>query len=481
MAKYHINDQGKIVECKASKRGCPKQNFGSIEEAEKFIQQESGINLPTISHKSKNVKEAEKFYGGKFITPYTITLDKNIEKVLDDLYNIGNPLIVGGAVRDSFEHYKNKDIDIEVHQTDMDKLVKHLKNNGYTVDEVGKQFGVLKVSKKGTVSDLDISVPRKENRTGAGHRSFSVDMDASMTVEEAAERRDFTFNAVMYDHKRKVLVDPAHGQKDYKDKIMRHVSEKFAEDPLRVLRGFQFAGRFNMAFADETAEMCKNLRQEYSHLSTERVQEEWGKFFTKSHKPSMGIKALQDSGWDNTINGLQESLHNKKVHEALDKLSQKDLSHDKKVIYGASIIAQEMQPDKRNNFFNSVIIGKDQQKLANTLVNVVPENLQTEYDRKRFAFDVQRSGFTFKQYLELSRLQNNKNGIKVAQEALKEGLSNGPEKDFIQGKDILEKTDKKPGPWMGELLNNIRDEQFKGSFKNKEEALQEALHRIKIM
>lgn len=478
MTKYHINDQGKIVECKASKRGCPKQNFGSIEEAEKFIQQESGINLPTISHKSKNVKEAEKFYGGKFITPYTITLDKNIEKVLDDLYNIGNPLIVGGAVRDSFEHYKNKDIDIEVHQTDMDKLVKHLKNNGYTVDEVGKQFGVLKVSKKGTVSDLDISVPRKENRTGAGHRSFSVDMDASMTVEEAAERRDFTFNAVMYDHKRKVLVDPAHGQKDYKDKIMRHVSEKFAEDPLRVLRGFQFAGRFNMAFADETAEMCKNLRQEYSHLSTERVQEEWGKFFTKSNNHSQGIKVLQQTEWDNTEPELREALNKDKVKNALNNLPKSP--KNRKVIYGAAAIVSGMtNNNNRENFLSKSVIGVKEQREAYNLATLDKDNIDTTYQRKKLAKELEKSGFTFKDYGQFSEMMNDKKGVELSKLAEKEGIAEKAEPDLIMGKDILELSDKKPGKWMGELLMKSRDEQYRGKITTKQEALDFAKNYLK--
>lgn len=473
--KYHVSDSGKIVECKAGKTPCPKENFDSIQEAEQSLAQKYGT-LSSVSTQNP-VKQAEKYYGGQFITPYTINIPQGVEKALKDIEKIGNPLIVGGCVRDSFDRYENKDIDIEVHGTDIDTLAQRLREQKYIVDEVGKQFGVLKVQKKGVVKDLDISVPRKENRTGAGHRSFSVEMDKNMTVSEAAERRDFTFNAVMYDHERKVLVDPASGQQDFENKVMRHVSEKFAEDPLRVLRGFQFAGRFNMTFAPETIKMCQKLREEYKELSVERVQEEWGKFYNKSTNPNKGLQCLQDVQWDDTTPGLKNAIQQTLDNKSLQTLPEQP--KNKKVIYGAAAISQYMNDNDRKTFLQSSVIGVKEQQEAETLATFDTNNAQTTYKRKVLAKKLQKHGFTFNDYANFAHMTNNKEGIILAQKAQDEGIGAGPEQDLVMGKDIMEHSSKKPGPWMGELLDTLRDKQYNNEFNNKDDALNYALSQIK--
>lgn len=470
MTKYHISDSGKIVVCNATKIECPKENFDNIQEAEQFKEKTFGKGLLSISKTAKTpLRAAEKYYGGKFISEHSIPLEKGVESVLEDLKEIGNPLIVGGAVRDSFVGSENKDIDIEVHGTDIDSLVKTLKNKNYIVDEVGKQFGVLKVSKKGTVSDLDISVPRKENRLGAGHRSFNVEMDENMTVQEAAERRDFTFNAVMYDHSRKVIIDPSNGKEDLKNKVIKHVSEKFAEDPLRVLRGFQFAGRFGMTVDPKTASLCKNLRKEYDDLSIERVQEEWGKFFTKSAHPEKGVQSLKDMGWDDTISGLQQSLNNPNTIDSLKNLP--NVSKENKIVFGSASIAKNMDDKDRKDFISSTVIGNKEQLRVYTLSTFDNDNAITSYDRKNIAKKLEKNGFTFKNYHNFAQMNNDEKGVRLSEEAIKEGLAHGAEKDLINGKDIAQFSNEKPGRWVGEFLNKVRDEQYKGKFKNKEEAL----------
>jgi len=477
MIKYHISDSGLVVQCKAQLGRCPKENFDSIEAAEKFKEEKFSKTIPALSKNHDTVlKSAENYYGGEFLTLHNIRLSEGVESVLSILDKIGNPLIVGGAVRDSLIGAENKDIDIEVHKTDVDKLANHLKNKGFTVDEVGKQFGVLKVSKKGVVSDLDISVPRKENRLGAGHRSFEISMDENMTVSEAAERRDFAFNAIMYDHKRQLLVDPANGKKDFENKVMRHVSEKFAEDPLRVLRGFQFAGRFDMTMAPETVELSKKLRPEYEHLSVERVQEEWGKFFTKSTNPNKGLQVLQQTGWDDTTPGLKEALKKSFDEKDLDSLPEQD--KDKRTIYGSAAIARHMSQKDKKEFLKTSIIGAKEQKQAEILSSFDKSQAASSYSRKAKAKELQKYGFTFNDYGKFSKMVNDREGIKIAELAQKDGIAYKPEADLIMGKDILEKSNKKPGPWMGELLNEIRDKQYKNEFNNKQEALDYALKRI---
>ena len=127
-------------------------------------------------------------------------------------------------------------------------------------------------------------------------------------MTEAASRRDFTINAMSYSPEFGAVVDPFGGAKDLKAGTLRHVSDAFAEDPLRVLRGFQFAGRFDMRLDERTASLCKELRPRYDELAVERVREEWSKFFTKSRDHSAGVQALIVAGWDDTVPGLRDAL-----------------------------------------------------------------------------------------------------------------------------------------------------------------------------
>ena len=101
-------------------------------------------------------------------------------------------------------------------------------------------------------------MPRTEFKSGFGHRGFSVEIDPNLSFEKAACRRDFTINAMGLDPLNGKLEDPYEGKKDLDNKILRHVSPAFIEDPLRVLRGMQFAARFDLKAHPETIDICKN-------------------------------------------------------------------------------------------------------------------------------------------------------------------------------------------------------------------------------
>src|SRR5690606_19651140 len=103
------------------------------------------------------------------------------------------------------------------------------------VDCVGKSFGVIKLSTD--EGDFDFSLPRRENKVGVSHKDFEVIVDDTLTIEEAASRRDFTFNAISKDVEGNI-VDPFGGVKDLESGILRHTSDKFGEDVLRALRAF---------------------------------------------------------------------------------------------------------------------------------------------------------------------------------------------------------------------------------------------------
>lgn len=244
-------------------------------------------------------------------------LPKKLHKVVDAILAAGgDPYLVGGAVRDYLVEgcVKNKDFDIEVFNLDLDTLVAALRPLG-RVNLVGKSFGVILLKCEGYA--LDISLPRKESKQGRGHRGFIVNSDPNLQPEVAASRRDFTINALMYSFKNDKILDFFGGQQHLREGVLSHINEHFADDPLRVLRGFQFASRFDLVAPQATLELCRQLSDEYATLPKERVWNEWFKWATVGKKPSRGLKFLRDSGWINhypEIANLQGCEQNPEWH-----------------------------------------------------------------------------------------------------------------------------------------------------------------------
>jgi len=184
----------------------------------------------------------------------------------------------------------------------MDELCSLLSHFG-KVDLVGKSFGVIKFipfkkfSEDKEPKTFDIALPRKEYSTGAGHKDFKVDFDHNLKVEDDLYRRDFTINALAYDLHTKKLIDPLKGKKDIKNRLIRMTNpDSFKDDPLRMLRGIQFAARFEFGIEKETYEsLCKNAKL-INTISAERIQEELNKLLTKAKYPSTGFRLMHKTG-----------------------------------------------------------------------------------------------------------------------------------------------------------------------------------------
>jgi tRNA nucleotidyltransferase (CCA-adding enzyme) len=221
-------------------------------------------------------------------------LTTEAEKAIEAIRSIGGrPLLVGGCVRDHLLGVESKDIDIEVHgPVTPDHVAQTLEKIG-RVDLVGVSFGVIKFGR-----DVDVSFPRSDSRVGDGHTGFEIRVDQSMTVEQALSRRDFTINSMAYDPETGEIIDPFDGQGDIRRKTLRHTSEAFAEDPLRVLRAVQFAGRFGFSIYPSTAAICRSLVPRFKELSIERVWMEWWKILTKGTSFQHVAGALVDTGLD---------------------------------------------------------------------------------------------------------------------------------------------------------------------------------------
>lgn len=197
-------------------------------------------------------------------------------------------LMVGGYVRDRLMGIDSKDIDLEVYGLSYREIVAALRD--LRVDLVGKSFGILKIG-----PHIDVSIPRRERKQGAGHRAFAIEPDPEMTYREAASRRDFTINSIAMDFDGRII-DPFDGQGDIRRKLLRATSSAFKEDPLRVLRGVQFASRLGFGMEAETVRMCREISGEFADLSQERIYDEWAKW-TRGDYPAKGLTLLQDTGW----------------------------------------------------------------------------------------------------------------------------------------------------------------------------------------
>ncbi len=225
---------------------------------------------------------------------HRMKLSDELLAVLRAVRGVGRPRLVGGCVRDWLLGLEPKDFDVEVAGADYETLLRILGPFG-TPDLVGRSFGVIKLRLGG--AEIDFSLPRRESKTGAGHRGFAIAPDPALSDVEAAARRDFTINAIAYDPLDDVLIDPHGGRADLQAQTLRHTSGAFAEDPLRVLRGMQLAGRFDLTLAPETAALCRRIVDGYRELPLERIWGEWEKWAVKSTVPSRGIAVLEQTGW----------------------------------------------------------------------------------------------------------------------------------------------------------------------------------------
>ncbi len=199
--------------------------------------------------------------------------------------------VVGGCVRDALLGLECREFDLEAFRLTPDRLDRVLRDLELPVDQVGRAFSVAKL--RGL--PIDIALPRRERKVGKGHRDFVIDADPGLSVEAAAERRDFTVNAISYDPLTGRIDDPLDGRADLERRRLRHASHRFAEDPLRVLRGMQFVARLALEPDRETEVLCSRI--DWSDLSAERVFEEWRKMLLYGVEIGRGLRFLERVGW----------------------------------------------------------------------------------------------------------------------------------------------------------------------------------------
>ena len=142
---------------------------------------------------------------------------------------------------------------------------------------------------------VDVSLPRRESKTGPGHRGFTVTGDPALSLEEAARRRDFTVNAIAWDPAADAYLDPHGGRADLDRRRLRVVDPRtFPDDSLRVLRAVQLAARFELEADPETIELCRVIPLD--DLPAERIWGELEKLLLKARRPSIGFALARQLG-----------------------------------------------------------------------------------------------------------------------------------------------------------------------------------------
>ena len=225
---------------------------------------------------------------------------------------------VGGAIRDTLMGIPAHDIDYVVVGATVEEMVAQ----GFR--PVGKDFPVF----LHPATQAEYALARTERKTGAGYKGFVFHTDPSVTLEQDLERRDLTINAMAQELSENgewvgPIIDPFNGQEDLAKKILRHVSDAFAEDPLRLLRVARFAARFpEFIVADETILAIQAIVRsgELAALSSERIWQELSRGLTAT-KPMRMFQVLLDAGAAKLLlpSGLNAQLIDEQQRETLRK------------------------------------------------------------------------------------------------------------------------------------------------------------------
>lgn len=237
-------------------------------------------------------------------------LREKIRKLNGDIY------LVGGAVRDDLLGKETNDYDFEIFNVEPSEFVTNVINLFPDAKITGNDFSVITEKWRGY--ELQFSIPRTERKNGQGYKGFEVFADPFMSVQDAAKRRDLTINSLYVNIRTNTLDDSTGGVSDIRTRTLRPVSERFCEDPVRILRVAYFASRDSRWHIDgQLYQYAAKLLPELPFITKEKIYEVLNKMAAKSVVPSNGLNFLLDTNWlsfMDDISGLQYVPQNPKYH-----------------------------------------------------------------------------------------------------------------------------------------------------------------------
>jgi tRNA nucleotidyltransferase/poly(A) polymerase len=213
----------------------------------------------------------------------------------------GKLFLVGGSVRDGYRDEEVKDIDLIVEGLSMEEIKSILMDFG-RVDIVGESFAVIKFRpKEHTGEDFDIAVPRMDTKIGEGHKGFEVKTEG-VSILDDLKRRDFTINSIAINIKDGKIIDPFDGLVDIRWKKLRATDkDAFIEDPLRILRGIQFAARFGYKIDLTTLELMRENSHLIKNISGERIMDELMKIIKKDGNTQIALNLIHETDVDKAL------------------------------------------------------------------------------------------------------------------------------------------------------------------------------------
>ena len=407
-----------------------------------------------------------------------ISIPKLLIPIFKDIsLNGGQPLITGGYIRDALIGIQSKDIDIEVYYIKTYKALEKIISQFGPCNIIGKSFGTIRLLLEDY--ELDFSLPRKDYKIADGHKGFKISYDPFMSYQEAASRRDFTINAIAYDPLKKILLDPFSGQSDLKKKQIRAIGNHFSEDPLRVLRAFQFAGRLGFSIEKNTLKLCQSISLE--SLSKERLFGEFKKLFLLSDQPNQGFSYFFDLGLHHYFSELILYQNEPKLFEELlnqlNKLA-KEITESKLALFFTLIILPLSQKN-RSQFCKKLINDQSLLKVIFTHLNYLDQIhiLYTQKiadDTKNFKLKKISLSMPIKSIQIILKITHSHNPAKnihhwYEKKVIDCGL-NQAFIPFISGKDLI-KLGFKEGKEFGEILETMLDKQLMNEINSKKEAI----------
>lgn len=209
----------------------------------------------------------------------------------------GRPMFVGGIVRDTFMGHVSKDVDIEVFWISFNVMMDAIRRCPAVrnAEVTGVKFQVVTVTTKDGET-MDVAMPRREVKTGMGDKGFDIHVDPFMTFKEAAERRDFTMNAMMVDCTTGEVFDFFDGMVDIENGIIHAIGPRFAESPDRMIRAGRFAAQKDFRVGEDVVEMCRAMadRGEFKTIFKDKMREEMIKI-AHSRRPSRAFRFFMEA------------------------------------------------------------------------------------------------------------------------------------------------------------------------------------------
>ncbi len=369
------------------------------------------------------------------------------------------------------------DIDLEVFGLESEFLKAALGRHG-RVWAVGVSFGVLKL-RLASGTELDVSIPRRESLRG--ERGWLARPDPAMTPREACSRRDFTLNAMAYDPHTAELLDFFGGQTDLAQGILRHTGPAFGEDPLRVLRGMQFAARWNFRLHPATVEVCAALKGQYPTLPKDRVWGEWHKFVLKGETPSAGLHVLAETGWLSLYEPLERlsarggwAWAGAAMDRAVPIYRREGLAGEERIIQGLATLCYNFEDEGETGGFLSSL--GCPQHLARLIIPLARERLEALLPLgpvavRRLAQRLAPASIqTWERVVETQAgPAEPRPGLEWLELARFLGCDRGPVRPLLLGRDLQE-AGLKPGPQFRQLLDASLEAQLDGFIATPEEA-----------